>query len=120
MTPSLIRCLLAVLALSETYDAVASKDVAQLLGVKRPTVHRSLGILQTRGLIHKEPYGDVHLTEAGRQLAEQMETQRDDLAIRLSKDYGLEPDECARAAVVLIGELSAESLARICAPRVST
>ena len=42
MSPSLIRCLLAVLALSEAYDSVLSKDVARLLGIKRPTVHRSL------------------------------------------------------------------------------
>ena len=30
MSISLIRCLLAVLALSESFDVVASKDVAQL------------------------------------------------------------------------------------------
>ena len=66
MSISLIRCLLAVLALSESFDVVASKDVAQLLGVKRPTIHRSLEMLQQKGLIHKEPYGDIHLTDAGR------------------------------------------------------
>lgn len=49
MSISLIRCLLAVLALSESFDVVASKDVAQLLGVKRPTIHRSLEMLQQKG-----------------------------------------------------------------------
>ena len=51
MSVSLIRCLLAVLALSETCDAVASKDVAHLLGVKRPTIHRSLQLLVEKGMI---------------------------------------------------------------------
>ena len=72
MSISLIRCLLAVLALSESFDVVASKDVAQLLGVKRPTIHRSLEMLQQKGLIHKEPYGDIHLTDAGREQAQRM------------------------------------------------
>ena len=69
MSISLIRCLLAVLALSESFDVVASKDVAQLLGVKRPTIHRSLEMLQQKGLIHKEPYGDIHLTDDGMRMA---------------------------------------------------
>ena len=54
MTPSLIRCLLAVLALSENYPHVASKDVAHLLGVKKPTVHHTLETLRGRELIDKE------------------------------------------------------------------
>ncbi len=114
MTPSMIRCLLAVLALSETYAQVASKDVAQLLGLTRPTVHRTLGLLQARGLIYKAPYGDIHLSDEGQRTARRMERQRDDLAIRLSKDYGLSMDECVRVAVVLIGELKPESLEKIC------
>ena len=35
MTPALIRCLLAISALSEVCPSVASKDVAQLLGLKQ-------------------------------------------------------------------------------------
>ena len=65
MSAALIRCLLAVYALSENFEIIVSKDVAQLLGVKRPTVHRSLQVLQERGMIQKELYGDVHLTEEG-------------------------------------------------------
>ena len=72
MSVSLIRCLLAVLALSETCDAVASKDVARLLGVKRPTIHRTLQLLVEKGLIEKELYGDVFLTEKGRAVGEQI------------------------------------------------
>ena len=59
ITPSQIRCLLVVLALSETYEHIESKDVAHLLGIKKPTAHRTLGILQEKSLIDKEHYGDV-------------------------------------------------------------
>ncbi len=113
MSVSLIRCLLAVLALSESFDVVASKDVAQLLGVKRPTVHRSLEVLLGKGLIQKEPYGDIHLTEAGRALAEKMEQQRDNLSLHFSKQYGLSTQESVNAAFALMEVLSEESIALI-------
>lgn len=113
MSISLIRCLLAVLALSESFDVVASKDVAQLLGVKRPTIHRSLEMLQQKGLIHKEPYGDIHLTDAGSEQAQRMERQRDDLSLLFARRYGLPAEESVRAAFALMSALSADSLARL-------
>ena len=79
MSASLIRCLLAVLALSETYDTVRSKDVAYLLGIKKPTAHRALGVLNDRALIQKAPYGDISLTEEGARQARALERRRDDL-----------------------------------------
>ena len=113
MSISLIRCLLAVLALSESFDIVASKDVAHLLGVKRPTIHRSLEMLQQKGMIHKEPYGDIHLTDAGREQAQRMERQRDDLALLFAKRYGLPAEESVRAAFALMSTLSQESLSQL-------
>lgn len=91
MTPSLIRCLLAVLALSETYPHVASKDVAHLLGVKKPTVHHTLETLRGRELIDKELYGDVHLTETGLALARKLAERRDDLSVLFARQYNLPP-----------------------------
>ena len=113
MSVSLIRCLLAVLALSELRDAVASKDVAQLLGVKRPTIHRTLQLLVEKGLIEKERYGDVFLTEKGRAAAHALETRRDDLALLFARQFGLSPEESLKAAFALMSELSDESLEKL-------
>ena len=113
MSISLIRCLLAVYALSETYEAVASKDVARLLGVKRPTVHRTLTLLQEKNLIQKELYGDIHLTEEGRAEAQRLEGRRDDLALLFSRHFGLSPEESVKAAFALLGELGEESLEKL-------
>ena len=117
MSPSLIRCLLAVLALSDAYEKIFSKDVARLLGVKRPTVHRSLTVLQEKNLITKELYGDVHLTDAGR--AQELETRRDDLTIHLTDAFGLSPEESVKAATVLMSELTPESLDKIAGKNLS-
>ena len=113
MSVSLIRCLLAVLALSETCDAVASKDVARLLGVKRPTIHRTLQLLVEKGLSEQELYGDVFLTEKGRAAAHALETRRDDLALLFARQFGLSPEESLKAAFALMSELSDESLEKI-------
>ena len=119
MSPSLIRCLLAVLALSDAYEKIFSKDVARLLVVKRPTVHRSLTVLQEKNLITKELYGDVHLTDAGRALAQELETRRDDLTIHLTDAFGLSPEESVKAATVLMSELTPESLDKIAGKNLS-
>ena len=113
MSVSLIRCLLAVLALSEACDAVASKDVARLLGVKRPTIHRTLQLLVEKELIEKELYGDVFLTEEGGKQARALESRRDDLALLFARRFGLSPEESLKAAFALMSELSDESLEKI-------
>ena len=113
MSYSLIRCLLAVLALSDAYDTVLSKNVAHLLGIKRPTVHHALEVLQEKGLIRKELYGDERLTEEGRALAKEMETQRDELSVLFCKSFSLSPEEGVKAALRLISELNEESIDKL-------
>ena len=113
MSSSLIRCLLAVLALSETYDTVRSKDVAYLLGVKKPTAHRALSVLNDRALIQKAPYGDISLTEEGARQARALERRRDDLILLFSAFHGLSPAESVKAALSLMGALSEESLNKL-------
>ena len=119
MSPSLIRCLLAVLALSDAYEKIFSKDVAHLLGVKRPTIHRSLQLLVEKGMIEKELYGDVFLTEKGRAMARTLETRRDDLALLFARQFGLSPEESVKAATVLMSELTPESLDKIAGKNLS-
>lgn len=113
MSYSLIRCLLAVLALSDAYDTVRSKNVAYVLGIKRPTVHHALEALQEKGLICKALYGDVRLTEEGRALAEELERERDEIAMLFGQSYDLPPEESVKAALLLISELSNESIDRL-------
>lgn len=119
MTGALMRCLLAVAALSEAYDKVASKDIAHLLGVCKPTIHNTLASLQERGLVDKERYGDVKLTEAGRRAAETLSGQRDNLTLLMCR-LGLEPAEAAHAAIMLLGGLNEKSIAALCTAEVRT
>lgn len=113
MTPAFIRCILAISALSEVCPSVASKDVAKLLGLKRPTIHRALEAMRAKGLILKEPYGDIHLTKAGSLIARKLEEERDQISILFVRKFSFSPDEATRAAILLISELNEDSLLKL-------
>ncbi len=45
-------------------------EIAEALGVSRPSVSNAIGKLAKQGLLMHEPYGDVRLTPAGRKAAQ--------------------------------------------------
>ena len=59
-----------VLILEKKNGTVRSVDVANYLCVSKPSVSRAMSVLKKAGLISQESYGDIYLTEAGRQKAE--------------------------------------------------
>ena len=113
MTSSQIRCLLALLALSGRGGKVASKDVAEALGVSRPSAHRLLEALVLNGFVAKESYGRAMLTETGRAEAERMAQHKEALSKGLEKLFGISSDESSMAAVALMCTLREETLKRI-------
>ena len=59
------RYLLAVYQLCEDGGAVRSVDVAEFLGISRPSVAKQMKLLLARGLIEKRHYGGITLTPEG-------------------------------------------------------
>ncbi len=62
----------AVLQLSEIHEKVRTTDVANHLGVSKPSVSRAMKNLAAEGYIAQEAYGDIQLTEKGRLKASQI------------------------------------------------
>tara|TARA_E500000318_G_scaffold107065_1_gene115845 strand:- start:123 stop:596 length:474 start_codon:yes stop_codon:yes gene_type:complete len=56
--------------LIETRGEARLVDIAERLGVKPPTVTKSISRLKVAGLVRREPYRAIFLTEAGQELAE--------------------------------------------------
>lgn len=53
----------------EENGSVKSIDVAARLGVSKPAVNKAMNELKERGLIQKQSYGKIALTESGRTIA---------------------------------------------------
>lgn len=59
----------AIYNLSQESERVRSVDVANMLGVTRPSVNKAMSVLLDEGMIEKEPYGEIMLTQKGRERA---------------------------------------------------
>jgi DtxR family Mn-dependent transcriptional regulator len=70
ISPSLEDYLEAVLELAGDDDCARTTDVAAKLGVSKASVNQAMGLLVDRGLISRERYGPVYLTEDGRNAAQ--------------------------------------------------
>ena len=62
----------AILNLSANDGHAHSKDIAEKLGVARPSVTGALRTLKKKGLANYEPYGSVTLTKSGKAAAEKV------------------------------------------------
>jgi len=58
-----------ILQLEKKNQIIRSVDIANALGVTKPSVSRAMRVLKRDGYIEQESYGDVTLTEKGRQRA---------------------------------------------------
>ena len=71
-----------ILELARETGSVRSVDVAEKLGVSRASVSRAVGVLKQAGYIEQEPYGEIRLTELGRQSASRVSDTH-----RILKDF---------------------------------
>lgn len=110
LTANQIRFLLAVLSLTAMGEDIASKNIARVLGITRPSVHGMLEQMIERGLIEKARYGTARLTSEGLALAQALEARRDNLMLLFIRRDGLPMDEALCAATSLMGALKDESL----------
>lgn len=73
LTPSHLRYLLAIYELSRTHLDISSRSIAEKLGVTKPSVVRIMNLLMERGMIVKEHYGKIYLTDRGIWVARRVE-----------------------------------------------
>ena len=65
LTPAHLRYLLAIYEVSQTHLDISSRSIAEKLGVTKPSVVRVMNLLMERGMIVKEYYGKIYLTDRG-------------------------------------------------------
>lgn len=75
ISPSREEYLKAIYKLSEKTQLVRSIDIAEYLGVSRPSVHNAVTRLQEEGMVIKPWGGEIQLTEEGRKKGEIITTK---------------------------------------------
>lgn len=70
LTAANIKYLLAVRELHRNRESVRSVDVAELLGISRPSVHTMIETMKIMGLLTKEKRGEIRFTDKGATLAD--------------------------------------------------
>ena len=66
-----IRYLLAIQELWEAHESLRSVELSRRLGVSKPSVSHAVSNLKSAGLLTKDENFYLHLTEEGREIAEQ-------------------------------------------------
>ena len=70
LTSAHLRYLLAIYEVSRTHLDISSRSIAEKLGVTKPSVVRIMNLLMERGMIVKEHYGKIYMTDRGIWVAE--------------------------------------------------
>ena len=75
LTAAHLRYLLAIYEVSQTHLDISSRSIAEKLGVTKPSVVRIMNLLMERGMIVKEHYGKIYLTDRGIFVAKEVNAQ---------------------------------------------
>ena len=90
----------AILILEDRKKAVRSVDLAEQMGVSKPSVSRAVHILEREGLVLIDRDHFLHLTEAGREIAEKI-YERHVFFTRALIRLGVDPDQAETDACEL-------------------
>lgn len=75
LTEAHLRYLLAIYEVSQTHLDISSRSIAEKLGVTKPSVVRIMNLLMERGMIVKEHYGKIYMTDRGIFAAKEVRAQ---------------------------------------------
>lgn len=112
LTPAMEDYLEAILTIKQQHGYVRCVDVAEQLGVKKPSVSRAVKELSKSGHLVKNANGTLSLTEQGLQLAEQIYEKHRFFTERLIA-AGVDPKIAEHDACSIEHAISAESFQKL-------
>ena len=98
--------------LSKESDSVRSLDVAEYMGFSKPSVSRAVSLLKKGEYITADARGYLHLTEAGKEVAEKM-FERHTLLTSFLEKLGVESETASRDACKMEHHISEETFSAI-------
>lgn len=113
LTDSLGRYVLAIYEVAMENRVARSKEIAEVLGVSRPSVTGALQKLAKAGYIEYEPYGYVLLTAKGEREARQLLLKHRAAFDFFTTVLGLSPQRSEEVAAAIEQSLPADVLCRL-------
>ena len=113
LTASNLRYLLVLRKIGCGHKGVRGVDIADSLGVTKPSAHAMMTTLKNMNLIQQSRYGAAYFTEEGEALAELYSGYYDTVFSHFQQLLPCEADASAAAWAVL-SEVSRESLEIMC------
>ncbi|MCI9370789.1 MAG: metal-dependent transcriptional regulator [Lachnospiraceae bacterium] len=102
----------AILILQKQKGMVRSIDVARHLDYSKPSVSHAVGILRDEGFLTMDADNFLHLTDAGRELAEKIYERHQFFTARLVA-LGVDPEQAERDACRIEHVISEESYQKL-------
>ena len=103
----------AILFIEEQKGRVKSVDIANYLGVSKPSVNKALTILQEMGYVSKPSYGEVTITEEGRKRAKIVAVKHVALTRLLTDVLGVSADTAEKDACKIEHDISEETTQKL-------
>ena len=97
-----------ILVLSRKSSYVRAIDVGEYMGYSKPSVSRAMGLLKAGNYITVDDLGGIHLTDAGREVAERI-YERHTYLTRFLTGLGVNPEVAAKDACRIEHVISSES-----------
>ena len=113
LTAANIRYLLAIEDRDRDGKGVRCVDVAQALGITKPSVHSMVDSMKDMGLLEKPHYGVIRLTDLGRSTADRYQVYFQTICRHFAQFLPQRQDVLA-AAFALLSELKLESVVEMC------
>ena len=113
MTQSLEDYLETIGNLAQDGSIPRVKDIAASLKLSKPSVHVALHLLEDRGMIEHEPYGDIIMTELGKQKYLEIKHKHDTISSFLQNNLGVSVENAEKDACLMEHFLSDETLEKI-------
>ena len=106
LTSAHLRYLLAIYEVSRTHLDISSRSIAEKLGVTKPSVVRIMNLLMERGMIVKEHYGKIYMTDRGIWVAKQVDQELETILSHFPPVSGeLTEEEKTAAALAMTSAL---------------
>lgn len=96
--------------LIETRGEARPVDIAERFGVKPPTVTKNVSRLKAAGLVQREPYRAIFLTDEGKALAEVCR-RRHRIVVAFLRSLGIDEETAERDAEGIEHHVSEKTLA---------